>query len=197
MENEQLDMTENKALELIENMILSAKREIHDNGFYYMLWGYLVFISALIDYFLLVQTYPNHATIWAITMPLGGVVSLIKGFKDKKSQRVITYVDEVMRHVLTAYGISLFLVCLVMPMTGKNWQSFYPVLMVIYAFSLYAMGGIVQFKPLQYGAFSIWAMAAVSFFMHYDIQLLILALGVLTGFIIPGHLMNIRFKKNV
>jgi hypothetical protein len=192
-----MNMDENKALEIIEQMISSAKREIRDNGFYHMMWGYFVFVSALVDYFLLMMEHENHALVWAIMMPLGGIISIIKGKMEKRGQRVITYVDEVLKYLGTAFVISLLIVCFVMPSTAKHWRSFYPVLMVLYAFGLYITGGILQFNTMRYGAMGVWACAIAAFFVGYDLQLLILALAVLVGFIIPGHLLNLRFRQNV
>ncbi|MDZ4668920.1 MAG: hypothetical protein SGJ00_13725 [bacterium] len=192
-----MEMNENKALEIIEQMISNAKREIKDNGKYHMMWGYLVFVSALIDYFLLITGKQYHAYVWGILMPLGGLVSILMGRKQSKNQRVVTYVDEVFKYVIIAFVVSLLLVCLIMPMTSKHWSSFYPVLMIIYAFALFIMGGILQFRPLRMGAMAIWTCSFVAFFVGYDYQLLLLALAVLSGFIIPGHLLNLRARQHV
>jgi hypothetical protein len=190
-------MESNQALALIEDMIHSAKRDIKDNGFYYMFWGYLVFLSALTDYILSIQQHEQHALIWAIAMPFGGVVSIIKGFRDKKKQQVVTYVDEMFNHLMVAFSISLVIVCFIMPMTQQNWRSFFPTLMVVYAFTLYVSGGMIRFKPLQYGALAVWLLGSVGFFVGYQYQLLILAAGVLLGFVIPGHMLNYKFKQHV
>jgi hypothetical protein len=192
-----MEMNENKALEIIENMISLAKREIKDNGFYHLMWGYLVFFSAITDYFLLMRGIENHALVWGILMPLGGLASYVKGFKDKKQQRVVSYIDDIMKSLVIAFVISLLIVCLIMPMTAKHWRSFFPVLMVVYAFSLYLFGGILQFKPLQFGALFVWLSAGIAFFVGYDYQLLLLAFAVLAGFIIPGHLLNLRSNSHV
>ncbi len=190
-------METKEALTLIENMILTAKREIKDNGFYYMFWGYLVFLSALTDYFLLMGNNNNHALVWAIAMPMGGIVSIVKGLKDKKKQEVETYVDEMFKQLMIAFTISLIIVCFIMPMTQNNWRSFFPTLMVIYAFALYVSGGIIRFKALQFGAIAVWILGAIAFMLPYQHQLLLLAAGVLLGFVIPGHLLNLKFNRNV
>lgn len=192
-----MEMNEHKALAIIENMISHAKREIKDNGFYHLMWGYLVFVSALTDYFLLMREMENHALVWGILMPLGGLVSFLKALKEKKAQRVVSYIDEIMKSLVIAFVISLLIVCLIMPMTGKHWRSFFPVLMVVYAFALYVFGGILQFKPLQYGALFVWLSACLAFFTTYDYQLLLLSFAVLAGFIIPGHLLNLRSNSHV
>ena len=192
-----MEMNEHKALAIIENMISHANREIKDNGFYHLMWGYLVFISALTDYFLLMHEIENHALVWGILMPLGGLLSFLMGLKEKRAQRVVSYIDEIMKSLVIAFVISLLIVCLIMPITGKHWRSFFPVLMVIYAFALFVFGGILQFKPLQYGALFVWLSAGLAFFTTYDYQLLLLSFAVLAGFIIPGHLLNLRSNSHV
>lgn len=199
--NENNIMNENEALQLIEKMIFSAKREAKDNGFYFMLWGWLVFSAALIDYALLKGIYPDwqeqHALAWAIFMPIGGVISMIGGIKEnKKIPRVKTYTDEIMSYVVKAFVISLFIICFIMP-TTNNWPAFYPVLLVLYAIWLFIAGGALRFKPLIWGGYVNWLFAIVAFFVSYDYQLLLLAGAVLSGYIIPGHLLKSEFDKHV
>lgn len=191
-------MNEKDALLLIEEMIRSTKQEVKDNGFYYMLWGWLVFVSAITDYIMLVVLkHEQHALVWAILMPLGGLITIIAAKRETQKQRVKTYIDEAIKYLTIAFAISLFVVCFIMPMTNNNWRSFFPTIMVLYAFSVYIFGGLLRYPPLKYGAYINWCLAAVAYFMQYDWQLLMLATAVICSFIIPGHLLNRRFNKNV
>lgn len=196
-----MEMNETQALQLIEQMIGSAKREAKDNGFYYLLWGWMVFAGAISDYLLLSGVIPaiqeQHALVWAVLMPIAGVISIIGGIREsKKVNRVRTYVDELMRYVVWAFSISLFVVCIVMPATS-NWPSFYPVLMLLYAIWLFISGGALRFKPLIYGGIFNWTCAFAAFFSVYSVQLLLLAAAVLVGYIIPGYLLQRNFAKHV
>jgi hypothetical protein len=192
-------MNEHQAFEIIDSMIHSAKKEIKDNGFYYSLWGWMVFIAALSDYVMLVFLQnEDHAWPWAILMPLAGIITAVVSLRERKKVRQAkTYLDEVMKYAVTAFAISLFIVCFIMPMTDANWRSFYPTIMVIYAIWLFISGGALKFRPLIVGGLINWAMAALAFFTTYDNQLLLMAFAVLTGYIIPGYLLNKEFKKHV
>jgi hypothetical protein len=194
-----MEMNEKDAFHVIEQMIASAKREVKDNGFYFMFWGWLVFIAALIDYALLKglieSLTPYHAVTWAILMPAGGVVTAIKSINDRKHEsKVKTYVDELLSYVVRAFVISLFIICLLMPMS-ENWSAFYPVLLIVYAIWLYIAGGALRFKPLIWGGYANWVLAIASFFVQYDIQLLFLACAVMVGYIIPGHRLKANYDK--
>ena len=189
---------EKSALMLIEDMIKSTKEDIKDSGFYFLLWGYLVFIAALSDYYLLeFSTFEIHGLPWIILMPLGGIITMITSRREKKKERVKTYVSESLKYMVRAFCISLFIVCFTMP-AANQWRAFYPSIMLIYAMWLYVSGGLLRFKPLMYGAGFNWLIAAVTYFAPTtQLHLLLIALAVLGGYIIPGHMLNARKQQDV
>jgi hypothetical protein len=193
MENK---MNEREALLIIEEMISKAKSELKDNGFYFMFWGWLVFIATIINYYLLVFTnYEYHSIPWLL-MPLGGIFTVIVSIRDRKKEvRVKTYVDELMKHVVRAFVTSLIIVCFMMPL-GNQWKAFYPTLMIVYASWLFISGGMLKFKPLQWGGVLNWVLAATGYFWaSTEIHLMLIAIAVLGGYIIPGHMLKLQYDK--
>jgi hypothetical protein len=67
--------------------------------------------------------------------------------------------------------------------------------MVLYGMGLFLSGGALQFKPLIYGGIFCWLCAIAGFEMQNIYLLLILALAVLGGYIIPGYLLKMNNKK--
>jgi hypothetical protein len=194
-----MEMNEKQALFLIEEMIGKAKNEIRDNGFYFLLWGWLVFIAAAINYYLLVFTDVEiHSLPWMILMPLGGIVTWIGSAREvKKVVKVKTYIDDLMKLMVRAFTISLFVVCFAMPF-GQQWRAFYPTIMVVYSIWLYVSGGMLKFKPLVLGGFLNWLLAAIGFmFPSTELHLVLIGLAVLGGYIIPGYLLKRRYHQDV
>ncbi len=194
-----MDMKETEALSIIEEMIAKTKEDIKDNSSYFLFWGWLVFISAAINYYLLVYTnYEFHSIPWIVFMPFGGIVSAYYGIKERKKEgRVRTYVDETFKHLGRAFGISMLVVCFCMPL-GQQWKAFYPTIMVLYSIWLYFSGGMLKFKPLMWGAGLNWLLACVGYiYASTEIHLLLIAVAVLGGYIVPGYLLKIKFKKDV
>jgi CHASE2 domain-containing sensor protein len=145
-----MEMNERQALQIIEEMISATKEEVKDNGFYYMLWGWLVFIAAFIDYLMIFSPWREyHAIVWAVMMPAGGVVSFVAGRKEARQVKVKTYIHEAVNALTTAFVISLIIVCVIMPMTTDNWRSFFPTLMVIYAFAIFTLEGCYVISRLN------------------------------------------------
>jgi hypothetical protein len=195
-----MEFNEKQALQVIEEMISKTKNEIKDNSFYFLLWGWLVFIAALSEYYLLNFTdFEIHGLLWLILMPLGGVISMIGGMRSrKKDVQVKTYVGENFRVTGRAFGLSLLVICLCMT-TQDHFGVFYPTMMVLYGWWLYVSGGMLKFAPLQYGALLDWALAVIGFIVWKDTSshLLLMAVAVLGGYIIPGYLLKMNYKKHV
>ena len=195
METNEQSFNEKESLQLIHQMISTAKNDISDNGFFYLFWGYLVLIASIANYVLLtVIKYEHHYLPWSILMPLGGVISMIYGIRQEKKVRVRTFVDEIMKYVLIAFIVSIFIVMFLIGRTG-NPQIAYPMILMLYGIWLFVSGGALRFKPLVAGGIINWVCALLAFFLAFEHQLIVLALAVLTGYIIPGHLLKAKFKN--
>jgi hypothetical protein len=191
MENEKA-FTENDSLAVISKMIKTAQQNFRDGSFYYIFWGWMVFIAAVANYILLMTNYSYPTITWAILMPLGGIISGIYSYRHERGQKVTTYTDEIMRYVVIAFLGSLFTTLLMMPKLGS---STYPIVLLIYAIWLFVSGGAIKFKPLVIGGIINWVAAVVCFYVNYEQQLLVISLAVLSGYIIPGYLLKARYKK--
>ncbi len=192
MENTEKEMSSEESLRVIQQMIHTAKRDFEDDSFHYLLWGWLVFAASLGQFILLKQGNENAAITWML-MPIGAVIAFLYGRKQEKKERVKTYISDFVKYVVGAMVISLFIVLCFM---GKLQLYTYPIIMILYAIMLFIMGGILQFKPLMFGGITNWILSIVAFFNPFETQLLILALAVLLGYIIPGYLLG-RRQKNI
>ena len=111
----------------------------------------------------------------------------------KKKEKVKTYVDDFVKYALIA-----FLVCLTMVLFNMNKLGLncYPMLMMVYGMWLFISGGSLKFRPLIIGGITNWIIAFAALYVDFNMQLLLLALAVLTGYIIPGHMLSNRYKRN-
>ncbi len=188
MENTEKEMSSEESLRVIQQMIHTAKRDFEDDSFHYLLWGWLVFAASLGQFILFKQGFEHSEITWLL-MPVGAVIAFLYGRKQAKKERVKTYVSSFVMYVVTAMMVSLFIV---LCFQGKLQQYTFPIILILYAIMLFIMGGILQFKPLIIGGITNWILAIVGFFYSVEIQLLILALAVLLGYIIPGYLLGRR-----
>ncbi len=193
MEANENKFTEREGLQLIMSMIQTAKADISDDSFYYLLWGWLVLIASLAHFILLKVQWDMAPLAWML-MPLGGIITAVYGYRQNKRENRKTFVDEFMKYVLISFLVSLVMVLL---FQGKLGLNTYPMILVIYGILLFISGGALNFRPLMAGGIINWAMAITAFFAPLDMQLLCIAAAVLMGYIIPGYLLKRKFSRHV
>jgi hypothetical protein len=199
MEDEK-PLTETESLALIQSMIHKAQGSVRDNGFYFLLWGWLVFVAAMSQY-IMVKFIPAlsdyNGLPWAILMPLGGIVSGVRGSRQRKKEKVKTYAGEMLKYVSIAFGVALFIV-LFFGSINLGWESAYPMVMMVYGMWLFISGGVLKFTPLIIGGIIDWCCSIGAFYIphSHSIELIpLLAFAVLAGYIIPGHLLSAKYRK--
>ena len=83
-----------------------------------------------------------------------------------------------------------------------HWLLLVPFMLCLYGFALFVSGKAYEFKPLTLGGIFCFAASFVLLFsLHktgvYGVQMFALFISAVAGFIIPGHLLSIKEKKDV
>jgi hypothetical protein len=218
MENQ---FSEKESLELISQMINSAKNNLQKgSGKFFLLWGYLISGIALLNLILLLLL-PNQISHYAffawMIAPLGLFPHFLIAKRIRYDQYVKTYVESIMNKVWIAFGISIGIIIASMMLasfqgmgeTGMfsflnwiHWNYMIPFMLILYGFALFVSGYAYQFRPLITGAFICWISTVVIFLfyrtLHFmEFSLVALIISLIAGYIIPGHLLNIKEEKNV
>lgn len=195
MEKEEL--TPEQGFQIIQQMIESAKKEISDNGFFYLLWGYLVFTAALGHYVMLKMELSYAFITWPVLMPLGGIISIIQGIVSgkKNKRKTRSWVDHIFVYTWISFGVSLFIVLF---MGGKlGWEVVYPMVILLYGIGTFISGGIMKFRPLILGGIICWVLALIAFYVSFEHQLILIIIAILSAYIIPGHILKNKAAQHV
>jgi hypothetical protein len=191
MENDSLNPEQ--SFQVINSMINTAKNRLADDGFLFIFWGWNVMLSALFHYVTLKTGYEWGAWVWIIAMPLGGVVSMIYGMKQKKKNTVKTYIDTYLSYAWVAFGIALVITLIFIGWHGIKHTYFF--LMILYGIATMVSGGLINFKPLVFGSLFSFISAIASVFLSETDQLLCISVALLCSYIIPGHLLRSKYKS--
>ena len=195
MEANNNDLSPEERLALIKTMINKTKDSVADGSFYFLLWVWLVFGCCLSAFILKVfMQFPYHYMVWCL-MPVGGIVSWIYGANQSKTLRVKSFVDEALDYLWIALGLAFFVLIIINMINGQSWQTAFTYYILLYAIGTFVSGSLLRFKPLVIGGLINFVLAAVCSKLSYDYQLLIGALAILISYIIPGHLLRIKYKK--
>jgi len=192
MENHEKTLTEQESLLLIGQMIQQARESVQENGFIFLLWGWLVLAASLTNYVLLYAFgYEHHYLPWPVLMTLGGLVSMIYARRQSKNESgVKTHLGTFMKYLWIAFGVSLAFVLLYMSKIGI--EAGYPLILLIYGIGTFVTGGALNFRPLVIGGICCWILAVLATFFDFQVQLLLLSLAIVVSYIIPGHLLKSR-----
>jgi len=195
MRDEQI--TGSESIQIIQNMINTAKNQFSENGFLYLLWGWVVFICSIGHFILLnVVKYEYHYMIWLLTWA-AVIFQMFYLRKKSKEAKVKTYAEDIVKYVWITFVILMFLVGVILGiLMGKDYyKHMYPLFLVLYGMPTFLSGIILRFKPLVVGGIACWVLAVPASQLSYDYQLLVLALSVAIAWIVPGYLLQKKYKK--
>ncbi len=180
-----------ESLQLINTVINRAQNKLSENGFLFIFWGWLVFIVAAIFYILLKMEVENSGLVW-LAMPAGGLFTIIYSMRKQKKEQVRSFVDDYLMYIGISFGVSL---TIILTMGWKLQLNCYPMVILLYALTTFIYGGILKFKPLViFGALS-FPLSVGAFFVDFQTQILFLALSVFVSYVIPGHMLQNKFKQ--
>jgi hypothetical protein len=203
MENNHL--SGNESLKIIEQMIGRAKEEEKDNGFGWIVWGWMLFIASIVNYVMIAIDAPNKYIAWTFF----GIASFLwllysvflKRFFIKSQTKVTTYTNELVNRMAIAFFISLVIMVLGNMTSGLNISGLnFGYLLLLYGFWMYIHASAFRDKLLKAGAFINWAGALIIFNFYQDLGkniLLVHAGCVALGYLIPGYIARNKFgRKN-
>jgi len=191
-------MNEHESLAAITAMINDSKVNFKEQSFYYLMWGWLVVGSVIVEAILFSQNFKFHGVVWAIMGPVGGITSAIYSKKNKKESGHITYIDRAMKFVWLGFVFYMFVIIL-MSATGKfgtiGWSTSFQLIMGLYGLGTFISGGLLKFKPLVYGGIASFVLVVItiafsSFFASFNVILLMLAASVVVSYLIPGYMLK-------
>ena len=217
---EEKNLTEKESLQIIQQMIETAKHEQKDDGKGWIAWGWTLFAISILTYFNIQFGWFDVAFFWNAFGVMCGVYFLfylLKTLFIRKAERVRTYTKDIFDKLNAGFFIFLILI-IVSINVGVPPDKGFMLLIGLYGFFILIYGTALSFRPSIIGAYVSWAIAFAGLFIDRfihpgplnilpeDIQrtiglerfqwvMLFHALAVLCGYIIPGHIAYKEFNK--
>ncbi|MBK6997652.1 MAG: hypothetical protein IPH31_23240 [Lewinellaceae bacterium] len=194
MEQTEKALSPQESLRVIRNTIDLAKRSFRDNGFHFLLWGWLVVLASAAHWYLLVnRLHPNPEIAWAVMVVIGMPAALIREWRRGKQIQAPNLFHQMYGMIWLGYGISMGLA---IPLAAKSGFSPVPIILVLTGFATFMSGIILSFKPLVFGAAAIWAGALWCLFLSPEQHLLVQAASAVFGYLLPGYLLNHQMRES-
>ncbi|HQW84751.1 MAG TPA: hypothetical protein PK987_09830 [Ferruginibacter sp.] len=187
------NLSPNESMQLINSMINQAKNRFSENGFLYLVWGWLIFICSILHFIFLKLNLFKHPEIVWTSCWLAVIFQIVYLSKRKKKEKVKTYSENIVNYIWVSFGICMFIVVIIMS-RFNNWSLMNSIILLLYGTPTFLSGISMQFKPLIIGGIICWGLAILSVFIQPVYVLLLLATAVFSAWIIPGYILSSKYK---
>jgi hypothetical protein len=186
------EISPQESLDLINNMIGRARKRYSDNSYYFLLWGWLVIAACTAHYvFAVYEVIPSPSMAWLL-MFVGAIISFVHGRNQGKRSSVTHYADKLYGWLWLSLGIGMVIIII----NGQfvNYQIV-PLILMLAGVGTFISGSMMRFKVLQFGAVCLWTMSIFAFQLNEVEQLPAMAAGIALGYLLPGYIMKMNYKK--
>jgi len=207
---EEKNLSEQESLQIIQQMINTAKQEQKDDGVGWIIWGWLLFFASIFTWLNIeYHWFKDIALFWnsfGIGVVLYWIYRIIIYSTGRSREKVKTYTGDLFAKLNSGFFIFLLLIIFSMniPVRGVPPAKGFMLLTGLYGFWILVYGTALNFKPSIIAAYITWAIAFAGLFIYkidatqtgeFKLVMLVHALAALVGYIIPGHLANNEFRK--
>jgi len=193
MENTEKTLSPQESLRVIRETIDLAKHSFRENGFHFLLWGWLVVIASTVHYYLAeIQHYARPEMAWMIMVVVGIPVAFIYEWRRGKREKTENLVRDWYGLVWLGFAISMIIT---IPLAVRGGLSPIPFILVLIGFATFISGMLLRFTPLFFGAAVMWAGALWCMFLTPTEHLLVQAGTAVLGYLIPGYLLNVQSRN--
>lgn len=191
---------EEDGISVIRQMIEQAKGKLErGDGKYFVLWGYLITIACFLHYasytFFDLDAGLSSGYIWSIIPCTGIIITLYFVWKDRKKEKVKTYVSSMINRIWVGFACMAFLVSFLLG--GKYGIFIYPAISLIYTYATFLSAGAYRLKWMYISAAICLVCVILYRFVHFSEYPLLMGTMLLCGNLIPGHIINYKARKNV
>jgi MFS family permease len=189
-----------ESLRIIQKSISNSRRNMREGSFYYLLWGWALILSGLANYFLIrylirQERYDDimllSLLVWGVFILAAIIIQFIYQARSRKIERVVTHLDRYITIIWISAGILMGLMTF-LSLKVDAYPT--PFILGVTAMATAVSGLVLRFRPLVIGAMIFLAAAVISSFLNGTDQLLVFAVAMLLGYLIPGYI--IRSLKN-
>jgi uncharacterized protein with PQ loop repeat len=207
-------LSEQESLTLITQMINKAKNSYHSTGIGAMMWGTIIAFCSLERLSEIQFNYRLPFDIYLLTF-IAIIPQVLLNIKEKRERKIKSYDDPYMSYMWMGFGISIFLLILIINGIYNEWGSwadeykhttgnsysfgFYeyiaPLFLMLYGMPTFVTGAACKFKPMLFGGILCWACCIITVFTSIKIDLLLTAVSSIFAWLIPGIIMEREYQR--
>jgi len=193
-----------ESLALINEMINRAQSNVQKERMFSMIfWGYTPAVIAVLNYVLLhiLDNSNQSFWVWCLMFP-AWIISYFIDRHAKQTVLVKTHIDKIGDMVWKGYTIGVAVLLATIFAAAIKYQT--PILFTLITPVILILIGVCEFSSACIYRYKAWYWVAALFgisaigcaFLPVDLHFLVLALCMILGFAVPGHILNHKTKKS-
>ena len=182
-----------QSLDLITQVIQDARSSFSEDGVVYTMWGALLMIASLGQYYLLHNGFMEINFYPYFLMPVGAVISFLYYRKKASSSSGNNLISQVNRALWIACSFNMLI--LGFAFAHILQANLTPVILILLGIGLSVSGISIRSKLLQFSGIFTNLAAVACFWVDWADHSLVTALVALVAIFIPGIILMNRFKK--
>ncbi len=195
MSQEETKFSEHDAIVLIEQTIKSAKSKVSENGFIFLLWGWLVLIGYTLTYtFIVIEKPAGIGYSWIGIGAAGFIASFIYYFRKGKSNKSNTQLGKYFTYLWSGIGLGASILYTYF-ILAQEWTLITPFMLSMAGIGTFVSGRMLKVSGLTLGGISFLIGSGFALYFQSEWQFLIGAICMVSGYLIPGYMLRYRHKK--
>src|SRR5687768_8599908 len=207
-------LSEKESLALITQMINKARNSYHDTGIGAIMWGAVVAFCSLVKLSEIQFNYHLPFDIYLLTL-VAIIPQIFITIREKKERKVKSYDDNFMDYLWLGFGISIFLMILIVNTIAHAWRPagqdlnvlkelpgtfllyeyISPLFLLLYGMPTFVTGAAFKFKPMLWGGLLCWVCCVIALYTTVKIDLLLTAFSAVFAWLVPGIIMEQDYRK--
>jgi len=186
------ELSPEKSLELITQVINEARSKFEENGFIYMFWGALNAIASISQFVLLKNEYYDINWYPYLLMPIGAIYTGFY-FSKKQGKSRQNQISKIISALWIVLSINIMILGFIFGATLK--ESLIPVILILLSVGVIVSGISIKSRLLLYSGILINISAFISFKLDWIYHPLLMGIVSIIALLIPGILLMLKYNK--
>lgn len=190
---EDKSLTPKESLSVINQMIESSKTRMNENGFIYLLWGWLMSICAIAQFVLLqLEYYEINYYPYFLAIP-AGIYTGIYYSRESKKEQGSSFLGNIFAALWISVGLNILMTAFVFSFTF-NFNPI-PFILMFLGIATIVSGQIINFRLLIIGGIICNLLGIFTILIPFIYHPIVAALALVAADLIPGYALRTKYKK--
>lgn len=188
MELQDKPLDPSESLQLIQKFITGTRHNARKSAFGFIFWGALIALAALLQYSLVkFSSFSMPWLPWPVLMVGGFIFSAVYYSRGEKKEGMVSTYGHFFKWLFFCGGVIYFLLVF---LSISQQVSPVPFVLALTSLLLTVAGLVMRYRPVIAGGILFFLAAIASIYLSLLNQLLLLALCIILGYLVPGILLS-------